>query len=141
MEETLEEVAERFYQKGLKDDLGLSFHDGVSIGAKWQAGRMYSEEDMKTLFAKTLESSPSTDSHTRMISDTEYRHFVMDEMYNRIIKSLQQTKWQAEKLYSEEDIALAFNEGQAYSVTGKLVDGKEWVKTYKKEWFEQFKKK
>lgn len=49
--------------------------------------------------------------------------------------------WQAERMYSEEDIALAFNEGQAYSVTGKLVDGKEWVKTHKKEWFEQFKKK
>ena len=39
--------------------------------------------------------------------------------------------------YSEEDIALAFNEGQAYSVTGKLVDGKEWVKQHKKEWFEK----
>lgn len=50
-------------------------------------------------------------------------------------------EWQAERMYSEEDIALAFNEGQAYSVTGKLVDGKEWVKTHKKEWFEQFKNK
>jgi hypothetical protein len=43
--------------------------------------------------------------------------------------------------YSEEEIAIAYNEGQAYSVTGKLVDGKEWVKTHKKEWFEQFKNK
>jgi hypothetical protein len=50
-------------------------------------------------------------------------------------------KWMQERMYSEEDIALAFNEGQAYSVTGKLVDGKEWAKTHKKEWFEQFKKK
>jgi hypothetical protein len=50
-------------------------------------------------------------------------------------------KWQAERMYSEEDIAIAFNEGQAYSVTGKLVNGKEWAKTHKKEWFEQFKKK
>ena len=48
-------------------------------------------------------------------------------------------EWQAERMYSEEDIALAFNEGQAYSVTGKLVDGKEWAKTHKKEWFVQFK--
>jgi hypothetical protein len=48
-------------------------------------------------------------------------------------------KWQAERMYSEEDIAIAFNEGQAYSVTGKLVNGKEWAKTHKKEWFEQFK--
>jgi hypothetical protein len=48
---------------------------------------------------------------------------------------------QQKRNYSEEDIALAFNEGQAYSVTGKLVDGKEWVKEHKKEWFEQFKNK
>lgn len=43
-------------------------------------------------------------------------------------------------LYSEDDIALAFNEGQALGVRGKLIDGKEWVRTHKKEWFEQFKK-
>ena len=46
-----------------------------------------------------------------------------------------------QKGYSEEDIALAFNEGQAYSVRGKLVDGKEWLKAHKKEWFKQFKNK
>ncbi len=34
--ETLEEAAEKTYQKGLKDDLSLSFHDGVKFGAKWQ---------------------------------------------------------------------------------------------------------
>jgi hypothetical protein len=50
-------------------------------------------------------------------------------------------KWQQERSYSEEEVAIAFDEGQAYSVTGKLVDGKEWVKTHKKEWFKQFKKK
>jgi len=52
-------------------------------------------------------------------------------------------KWQQEQdknKHSEENIAIAFNEGQAYSVTGKLIDGKEWAKTHKKEWFEQFKK-
>jgi hypothetical protein len=50
------------------------------------------------------------------------------------------TKYKKERSYSEEEIAIAFNEGQAYSVTGKLVDGKEWVKTHKKEWFETFNK-
>ena len=55
--ETLEEVAERFYQKGLKDDLGLSFHDGVSIGAKWQQERMYSEEDLKLAYFSAIEST------------------------------------------------------------------------------------
>jgi hypothetical protein len=41
--ETLEEAAKRTYQKGLQDDIDLSFYDGVRLGAKWQAERMYSE--------------------------------------------------------------------------------------------------
>ena len=67
----------------------------------------------------------------------------LDEFEKKFIKDdfIKGAKWQQERMYSEEDIALAFNEGQAYSVTGKLVDGKEWAKTHKKEWFEQFKKK
>ena len=48
--ETLEQAAERLYQKGLKDDLSLSFHDGVNFGAKWQAERMYSEEEVEQIF-------------------------------------------------------------------------------------------
>jgi len=44
--ETLEESAERLYQKGLKDDLSLSFHDGVKFGANWKSEKMYSEEDV-----------------------------------------------------------------------------------------------
>jgi hypothetical protein len=42
-------------------------------------------------------------------------------------------KWQAERMYSEEEVINAFNEGQALNVRGKLIQGKEW--------FEQFKKK
>jgi hypothetical protein len=38
-----------------------------------------------------------------------------------------------EKMYSEEEVINAFNEGQALNVRGKLIQGKEW--------FEQFKKK
>jgi hypothetical protein len=49
--------------------------------------------------------------------------------------------WQSEKMYSEEDIARAFNEGMAYETMGKYIKGEEWVKTHKKEWFEQVKKK
>jgi hypothetical protein len=45
--ETLEEAAERLYQKGLKDDLSLSFYDGVKFCAKWQAERMYTEEEFE----------------------------------------------------------------------------------------------
>lgn len=53
-------------------------------------------------------------------------------------------KWKQEQdknKYSEEDIAKAFDEGVAYETQGKLIRGKEWIKTHKKEWFEQFKNK
>jgi hypothetical protein len=36
-QETIEEAAKRIYQKGLQDDIDLSFYDGVRLGAKWQA--------------------------------------------------------------------------------------------------------
>ena len=45
-QETLEEAAKRTYQKGLQDDIDLSFYDGVRLGVKWQAERMYSEEEV-----------------------------------------------------------------------------------------------
>jgi hypothetical protein len=48
--ETLEEAAKRTYQKGLQDDIDLSFYDGVRLGAKWQAERMYSEEEVLSAF-------------------------------------------------------------------------------------------
>jgi hypothetical protein len=50
--EILEEAAKRTYQKGLQDDIDLSFYDGVRFGAKWQAERMYSEEEVRNLFSK-----------------------------------------------------------------------------------------
>ena len=58
--------------------------------------KKFSEEDVKNIFAKTLENAPSMESHTRMISDEQYRHSVMDELYDRITKSLQQTEWDVE---------------------------------------------
>jgi len=49
-DETLEEAAKRTYQKGLQDDVDLSFYDGVRLGAEWQSERMYSEEDLLSAF-------------------------------------------------------------------------------------------
>jgi hypothetical protein len=46
IQETIEEAAKRTYQKGLQDDIDLSFYDGVRFGAKWQEERMYSEEEV-----------------------------------------------------------------------------------------------
>ena len=51
-QEILEEAAEKLYQKGLQDDLGLSFHDGIKLGAKWQAEKMYSEEEVIRILDK-----------------------------------------------------------------------------------------
>jgi hypothetical protein len=51
-DETLEEAAKRTYQKGLQDDIDLSFYDGVRLGAKWQAERMYSETEVLQLLLR-----------------------------------------------------------------------------------------
>jgi len=88
---------------------------------------------------ETVEEAAYRILHRNEVSDED---MIMSYTFPKTIKSMvEMAKWQAERMYSEEEIAIAFNEGQAYSVTGKLVDGKEWVKTHKKEWFEQHKKK
>jgi hypothetical protein len=46
-QETLEEYFNGLYKQSLKDDVDLTFSDGVKLGAKWQAERMYSEEELK----------------------------------------------------------------------------------------------
>jgi hypothetical protein len=51
-QETIEEAAKRTYQKGLQDDIDLSFYDGVRLGSKWQAERMYSEEEVIAIVEK-----------------------------------------------------------------------------------------
>jgi hypothetical protein len=53
-QETLEEAAERTYQKGLQDDIDLSFYDGVKLGAKWQQEKMYTEEEVGELVYKIM---------------------------------------------------------------------------------------
>jgi hypothetical protein len=55
-QETLEEAAERTYQKGLQDDIDLSFYDGVRLGAKWQQERMYSEEEVIDSIKYTIDN-------------------------------------------------------------------------------------
>ena len=74
----------------------IGFVKGFQKALEILGDKKFSEEDMKNIFAKTLENAPSTESHTRMISDVQYRHFVMDELYGRITKFLQQTEWDVE---------------------------------------------
>ena len=71
-----------------------SYMQGYNQALKDNKDRVYTEEDMRKMFALTLENAPSTESHTRMISDREYRHFVMDTLYNRLIlRSQPKTQW------------------------------------------------
>jgi len=42
-QETLEEYSNGLYKQSLKDDVDLTFSDGVKLGAQWQSERMYSE--------------------------------------------------------------------------------------------------
>ena len=72
-----------------------NFKAGFQKALELMGDKKFSDEDVKNIFAKTLENAPSTESHTRMISDVQYRHFVMDELYDRITKSLQ-TEWDVE---------------------------------------------
>ncbi len=59
-QETLEEAAEKangynLYAKGTK---GQAFNEGFIEGAKWQAERMYSEEEVKALFKQYQNAFP-----------------------------------------------------------------------------------
>ena len=78
------------------------FKVGFQKALELMGDKKFSEEDVKNIFAKTLENAPSMVSHTRMISDEQYRHSVMDELYDRITKSLQQTEWDVEVEIDEE---------------------------------------
>lgn len=78
------------------------FKVGFQKALELMGDKKFSEQDVKNIFAKTLENSPSMVSHTRMISDEQYRHSVMDELYDRITKSLQQTEWDVEVEIDEE---------------------------------------
>lgn len=73
-----------------------SYKEGFKAHQELVKDKLFTIEDMKNLFAKTLEHAPSTESHTRMISDEQYRHFVMGELFNKLIKSLIQTEWDIE---------------------------------------------
>ena len=78
------------------------YKEGFQKCLELMGDKKFSEDDVKNIFTKTLENAPSTESHTRMISDVEYRHSVMDELYDRVIKSLQKTEWDVEVEIEEE---------------------------------------
>ena len=52
--ETLEEYSNGLYKQSLKDDVDLTFSDGVKLGAKWQQEKMYTEEEVGELVYKIM---------------------------------------------------------------------------------------
>ncbi len=68
----------------------IGFKEGFKKATELNKDKVFTLEDIKKVFAKTIENSPSMESHTRMISNIEYRHFIMNKIYPKIIQSLQQ---------------------------------------------------
>jgi hypothetical protein len=66
--ETLEEYSNGLYKQSLKDDVDLSFYDGVRLGAKWQADRMYSEEEVLKLLLDSEEYTSRFNGRTNLRS-------------------------------------------------------------------------
>ena len=48
---------------------------------QYSESRVYTEEDVKKIFAHAIEIAPSSESHTRMISDNEYKLFMLNELW------------------------------------------------------------
>jgi hypothetical protein len=92
----------------------------------------------KEAFMEAAGLKPKQETLEEFAKQEAIKQYSEDTFGNLIVrKSIEKgAKWQQEqdkKLYSEEDLINAFNEGQALNVRGKLIQGKEW--------FEQFKKK
>lgn len=91
------ELQEGTYTPQHKITYKHGYIDGYNQSLEDNKDKKYTEEDMRVLFASTLQNAPSTESHTRMISDREYRNFVMDTLYDRLILLFQpKTEWEVE---------------------------------------------
>ena len=115
-QETLEEAAERFSKKFLNNGQNSEFEAqaallGVKFGAKWQAERMYSEEELQQ----------KIDAHLEVAKDLWL--FTIKEQ---------------KKMYSEEEVQVKLYECLGYFAQKHniIINGNEID-----QWFEQFKKK
>ena len=72
-QETLEEYSNGLYKQSLKDDVDLTFSDGVKLGAKWQAERMYSEEELKNAIEISVAKALGVMSFT--INEESFKQF------------------------------------------------------------------
>lgn len=58
-----------------------TFELGFIQGYKQAQQILFTLDDVKKLFAKSIEVAPQAETHTRMISDVEYRHYVLDTLW------------------------------------------------------------
>jgi hypothetical protein len=96
-QETLEEAIDRIAEENGYDLDGgkvADFVDGMVKGAKWQAERMYSEEDMRNAFESAREFNSLdgiVDVHIVLpmggdMSDLQPLHFTFDDWFEQFKK-------------------------------------------------------
>jgi hypothetical protein len=109
-QETLEEYSNGLYKQSLKDDVDLTFSDGVKLGAKWQQEKL--EEYIKEV--------------TKNFGDEMSVKFTSGGIKLG-------AKWQAEKMYSEEEVSMILQEFKRYLSFGDEVSESEWLRQFKKK--------
>ena len=86
----VEELSEKFIgckYEDIEDSIDQIGYDSFKRGYnKSQETHPFSEEDVRWIFAKAVQLAPSTESHTRMISDEQYRNHVLDSLYSNVMK-------------------------------------------------------
>jgi hypothetical protein len=77
--------------------------------------------------AERLYPVNATGGAMEMLSRHQLNNSIKQEVF------LAGAKCQAERMYSEEEVINAFNEGQALNVRGRLIQGEDWFKQFKKK--------
>ena len=88
-EEDIEKLADlsNGYLIYAKDTKAPIFKEGFIAGYK-AAQKQYSLEDMKKAIVFGVENAPTIETHTKMISNKDYRYFVLEELINKYVQSL-----------------------------------------------------
>ena len=123
-EETLVEFIKEV-TKNFDDEMSIKFTSGgIKLGAKWKAGRIYREENAKTeLYSAINKIINGGKDLVKGISVS--RGQAIDYAFNIALKV---AKWQAERMYSEEEIRKAFGASDE-----GWVNFDAWYKNFKKE--------
>jgi hypothetical protein len=75
----------------------IGIREGFQKAQELLSDRRVTLEVIRNVFAKTLEIAPTAETHTRMISDIEYRHYVMNTLFNKHFQEFIKPKsWEIE---------------------------------------------